>query len=84
MWDIYAFGRYDLFCRELRDLIDFTGADKILFGTDDPVFRIVRPTKDWIQLLKGLPERAPTGIKFTHEEVNAILGGNAAKLLGLV
>ena len=83
MWDTYAFGHFDLFCRELRDLIDFTGADKILFGTDDPVFEIVRPTNDWIQLLKDLPEKAPAGIKFTHEEVNAILGGNAARFLGL-
>ena len=84
MWDTYAFVRYDLFCRELRDLIDFTGVDKILFGTDDPVFRIVRPTSDWIQLLKDLPEKAPAGIKFTHEEVNAILGENAAKILGFI
>ena len=83
MWDTYAFGHYELFCRELRDLIDLTGAEKILFGTDDPVFEIVRPTNDWIQLLKDLPEKAPVGIKFTREEVNAILGGNAAKLLGL-
>lgn len=83
MWDLYAFGRYELFCRELRDLIDLTGIEKVLFGTDDPVFRIVRPTRDWIQLLKDLPKKAPAGIRFTDEEVEAILGGNAAKLLGL-
>ena len=83
MWDTYAFGHYELFCRELRDLIDLTGVEKILFGTDDPVFEIVRPTYDWIRLLKDLPEKAPAGIKFTHNEINAILGGNAARLLGL-
>ena len=83
MWDTYAFGHYELFCRELRDLIDLTGVEKILFGTDDPVFEIVRPTNDWIRLLKDLPEKAPAGIKFTHNEINAILGGNAARLLGL-
>jgi predicted TIM-barrel fold metal-dependent hydrolase len=83
MWDLPAFGNYELFCRELRDLIDFAGVDKILFGTDDPVFRIVRPTNKWIRLLKELPENAPPGISFTNEEVEAILGGNAAKLLGL-
>ncbi|MCP4757323.1 MAG: amidohydrolase [Proteobacteria bacterium] len=83
MWDAYAFGRYDLFCRELRDLIDFAGVEKVLFGTDDPIFRIVRPTKDWIRLIRELPEKAPGGIRFTQEEVEAILGGNAARLLGL-
>jgi len=82
MWDLYAFGRYELFCRELRDIIDLTGIEKILFGTDDPVFRIVRETKEWIQILKDLPENAPAGITFTHDEVEAILGGNAARLLG--
>lgn len=83
MWDLYAFGHYELFCRELRDIIDLAGIDKILFGTDDPVFKAVRSTGDWIRLIKELPEKAPKGIEFTHEEVKAILGGNAARLLGL-
>ena len=83
MWDLHAFGHYELFCRELRNLMDFAGADKILFGTDDPVFKIVRSTKEWIRLLKELPENAPPGISFTKKEVEAILGGNAATLLGL-
>jgi hypothetical protein len=47
MWDMYAFGNYELFCRELRDL----------------------------------PEKAPNGIKFTREEIDAVLGGNAARIL---
>lgn len=83
MWDAYAFGRYELFCRELRDLIDFAGIEKVLFGTDDPIFRIVRPTREWIELIENLPRDAPKGIEFSEEEVKAILGGNAASLLGL-
>ena len=83
MWDAFAFGRYDLFCRELRDLIDYTGVEKVLFGTDSPIFGIVEPAKNWVQLVKDLPANAPEGITFTKEEVAAILGGNAAKLLGL-
>ena len=83
MWDLQAFSHYELFCRELRDLMDFAGVDKILFGTDDPIFKIVRSTNEWIRLLKELPEKAPAGINFTNEEVEAVLGGNAAKLLGL-
>jgi hypothetical protein len=83
MWDAFAFGHYELFCRELRDLIDYAGVSKVLFGTDNPIFSIVIPTKDWIQLLRDLPRKAPAGIKFTNEEVEAILGGNAAAVLGI-
>lgn len=83
MWDAFAFGHYELFCRELRDLIDYAGISKVLFGTDNPIFSIVIPTKDWIRLIRNLPTKAPKGIKFTKAEVNAILGGNAASLLGL-
>ena len=83
MWDAYAFGRYDLFCRELRDLIDYVGVEKVLFGTDDPIAQVVRPTREWIALIRELPTEAPTGIRFTEQEVSAILGGNAVSLLGL-
>ena len=83
MWDAFAFGRYELFCRELRDLIDCAGVSKVLFGTDNPVFSILEPTSKWIRLIKDLPTRAPAGIRFTEEEVSAILGGNAAEVLGL-
>jgi predicted TIM-barrel fold metal-dependent hydrolase len=83
MWDAYAFGRYELFCRDLRDLIDYAGIDKVLFGTDDPIAQVVRNTRDWIDLIKDLPTKAPSGIRFTEEEVYAILGGNAVSLLGL-
>lgn len=59
MWNLYAFGHYELFCRELRNMMDFAGVDKTLFGTDDLVFKIVRSTNEWIRLLKELPENAP-------------------------
>lgn len=83
MWDAFAFGRYELFCRELRDLMDYAGASKVLFGTDNPIFGIVIPTKEWIQLIKDLPNNAPAGITFTQEEVDGILGGNAATIFDL-
>ena len=82
-WDVYALGNYPLFCRELRDLIDFAGIEKVLFGTDNPIFGIIEPTTHWVQAIKDLPSKAPEGITFTQEEVDAILGGNAVRLLGL-
>ena len=83
MWDVYAFGHYELFCRELRDILDYVGASKVLFGTDNPILNTVEPTKNWVKLIKELPLKAPEGISFTEEEVAAILGNNAASILGL-
>jgi predicted TIM-barrel fold metal-dependent hydrolase len=83
MWDSYAFGRYGLFCRELRDILDYAGCHKVLFGTDNPLFNTIEPTRNWIQLLRDLPTHAPEGIRFTEEEIAAVLGGNAASILGL-
>jgi predicted TIM-barrel fold metal-dependent hydrolase len=83
MWDTYAFGPYRLFCRELRDIIDFVGVEKVLFGTDDPIVKVIRNTKDWVRLIKDLPKNAPDGINFTKDEVDAILGNNAKKILGI-
>ena len=54
-----------------------------MFASDGPIYDIVIPTKKYIQLIKNLPKDAPKGIKFTNEEVDAILGNNAAKFLGL-
>jgi predicted TIM-barrel fold metal-dependent hydrolase len=83
MWDVLAFGNYELFCRELRDLIDTAGIEKVLFGTDSPIFAIVEPAKNWVDLIRDLPKNAPDGITFSESEIDAILGGNAVRLLGL-
>ncbi|MBY8990191.1 MAG: amidohydrolase [Candidatus Lokiarchaeota archaeon] len=84
MWQAYAFGKYELFCKELRDLIDYAGLEKVMFASDGPIYDIAIPTKKYIQLIKNLPKDAPKRIKFTEKEVEAILGNNAAKLLGIL
>ncbi len=78
MWDAFAFKNYKSFRHELRDLIDYAGISKVLFGTDAPVLSSVIPVREWIQLLKDLPDYSDDDIVFTREEVDAILGGNAA------
>ncbi|TFG29532.1 MAG: amidohydrolase [Promethearchaeota archaeon] len=83
MWSPYAYGKFKLFCRELRDIIDYAGVEKILFGSDCPIYDVVLPVKDFIAIIKSLPKKAPKGINFTNEEIDAILGNNAAKFLGL-
>lgn len=83
MWDHYALAHYTLFCRELRDVLDYAGSTKVLFGTDNPIASTIEPTQNWIRLLKDLPEKAPAGISFTQDEIDGILGRNAASILGL-
>jgi predicted TIM-barrel fold metal-dependent hydrolase len=83
LWGPYAFGKFELFCRELRDIIDYVGVEKVLFGSDSPVYDVVLPVKDLIEKIKKLPNEAPQGIDFTKGEIDAILGVNAAKLLNL-
>lgn len=83
MWDHYALAHYTLFCRELRDVLDYAGYTKVLFGTDNPIASTIEPTQNWIRLLKDLPEKAPAGISFTEDEIDGILGRNAASILGL-
>lgn len=83
MWDALAYTHYEAFCRELRTIIDFVGADKILFGSDAPIHTIVKPIQDWVRIIRELPEKAPAEIHFTRKEIDMILGGNAANILKL-
>jgi uncharacterized protein len=83
MWDHYAYANYNFFCRELRDILDCVGSSKVLFGTDNPIASTLEPTRTFIRLLRDLPEKAPAGITFSAEEIEGILGGNAAVMLGL-
>ncbi len=74
---------YRRFCQILRSYIDVAGVKKILWATDDPVYNIMIPTKEYVKIIRNLPQNAPDGITFTEEEVNAILGENARRVLGL-
>lgn len=83
MWDNLAFRNYDLFCRELRTIIDVVGPHKVLFGSDAPINTLLQPINKWVGIIQDLPEKAPTEIPFTREEVDLVLGGNAMRILNL-
>jgi predicted TIM-barrel fold metal-dependent hydrolase len=55
----------------------------VLWGTDDPFENYTVPTDRFIRMMKDLPDKAPRGYEFSREEVALMLGGNAARLLGL-
>jgi predicted TIM-barrel fold metal-dependent hydrolase len=82
-WELEVMAHYEDFCKILKRFIDELGYDRILFGTDGPGFRQVCPPRDYVQLIRGLPQKSPEGIKFTEEEISAILGGNAQRILNL-
>ncbi len=82
-WQLIAIKNYPMFCKSLRDLIDFAGCERIYFGSDSPSFRSFMSNAEWVQMIKDLPAKSPDGISFTGDEVSAVLGGNAKRLLKL-
>jgi hypothetical protein len=82
-WQIVAKRNFKLFCTELRQVIDICGKEKILFGSDGPIFEPIVPVKEWVNLLGNLPKEAAEGTTLTKEEIEAILGGNAQRILNL-
>ena len=82
-WQDVARVNYVKFCQVLRNAIDRLGPNRVLFGTDNPFVAALMSTKDYADLIRDLPQKAPEGIAFSEAEVSAILGENAARLLSL-
>jgi predicted TIM-barrel fold metal-dependent hydrolase len=83
VWSRYAQSNYAFFCRQLRELTWVAGVEKVLWGSDDPFENHTVPTKSFLEMMRALPTRAPAGYEFSSEEVDLMLGGNAAALMGL-
>lgn len=83
MWQLMAGRELGRFRRVLREIIDDVGVEQVLFATDAPALEPLVPNRRWVEILRALPDDSSDGIKFTEKEVEAILGGNAAKLLNL-
>lgn len=82
-WQLPATKNYPYFCRALREVMDFAGCERILFGSDSPSFRSFMSNADWVQTINDLPRNAPEGITFTEAEIAAVLGGNAQRVMKL-
>ena len=63
------------------------GIDKILFGSDWPLFTPILSLKDWVKGIRKLKIPPPLKLMgltdFTEKDKDKILGINAAKVLGL-
>jgi predicted TIM-barrel fold metal-dependent hydrolase len=86
-WEELAYREEEVFIRQLAKARDRIGAHRMVFGSDHfsgPKFRGRASLARWTQWFRELPERARRlGVGFSHEEVELILGGNAARCLGL-
>jgi hypothetical protein len=82
MWQLLAVSKPALFRRYLREVIDVLGPDQVLFATDGPVYEPVVSNKTWLGIMKRLTDREHN-IVFSQAEVDAMLGGNAARILRL-
>jgi predicted TIM-barrel fold metal-dependent hydrolase len=56
----------------------------VLFGSDYPYLKLLINQERWVKAFTEIPGSVKEqGIEFTEEEIAGIIGGNAAKLLGL-
>lgn len=83
MWDLMAEGKPNLFRRYLREILDIVGPDQVLFASDGPIHEPLVSKRRWVGIIKALSTDSADGIKFSDEEVEAILGGNAARIFKL-
>jgi len=83
MWQFLAVNRPAHFRGYLRELLDLVGASQVLFATDGPVFEPHVSTRRFIEIVRRLPEESADGLRFTQQEVDAMLGGNAARIFKL-
>lgn len=82
-WQITAHESYGKFAHVLRRVMDAFGAERVLFGTDAPTFSFFYSEREWVKAVQDLVHRAPEGYVFTPEEIEAVMHGNAARILGL-
>lgn len=86
-WEDVAYQDEDAFIRQLGRARDRVGIHRIVFGSDHfsgPKFRGQEQLVGWTQWFRDLPERARRhGVTFTQDEIDLMLGGNAARCLGL-
>ena len=72
------------FYSTMRTLISTVGAGRVMWGSDYPALRLLLAETDWVKAFTEPPQIAKdNGITFTDAEVAAIMGDNAARLLGM-
>lgn len=72
------------FYQWLRHVLNQVGPKKLLLGSDYPYVVSRDDQTRWVKVFSQIPESVrEAGIQFTKEEIEGILGNNAARVLGL-
>jgi predicted TIM-barrel fold metal-dependent hydrolase len=72
------------FYRALRALLDSVSWQRVLFGSDYPYLKLLVSQERWVKAFTEIPDCIKeSGIEFRNEEIEGIMGGNAARILGL-
>ena len=83
-WQTIAKQRYDQFCHILRTFLNEFGTERVMFGTDAPILEGEVSSQEWVEIIRNLPRQASPALRFTEEEVEAMLEGNARRLLAAI
>ena len=79
-WQNRASADPEQFAKDVGEIRDAIGAERILYGTDWPA--PIGTPGGFIQAIRDLPQvGSECGVNFTVEETEAILGGNTERLL---
>ncbi|MDD3717942.1 MAG: amidohydrolase family protein [Actinomycetota bacterium] len=79
-WQSQYSGHPDYYYRSLRVALDMLGPWRVIFGTDGSMTNFMVWPKDWVAANRE--PNSPSGIKFSQEEMEIVLGGAAARLYG--
>jgi predicted TIM-barrel fold metal-dependent hydrolase len=72
------------FYKALRTLLDSVSWQRVLFGSDYPFLKLLINQERWVKAFTEIPDSVKEqGIEFKDKEIAGIMGGNAARLLGL-
>ena len=72
------------FLSAIATMKDTIGVGRIVFASDFPGLRSAMPLRTWVEVFEGLPALAKKhGYQITEDDVQAILGENAARILAL-
>ncbi len=83
-WQLRIRDNPEVSLRALGKMRDTVGIQRLLFGTDFPVFRPMLSLKETVGMFRDLPALgAEYGVDFDEAEVDGLLGSNAERFLRL-
>lgn len=77
-WQSHWQSNPDYLYYPLRMAVNMLGPWRVLFGTDGPAFNLILSPEGWVNAIRN--HNSPSGITFTDNETEIILGKAAAKL----